>query len=349
MNFFKYLLFFLMIVIIGSSMYVATLDAQYDMKVTKTLKLPMSFVFDEISDLETWKKWHVVLNEGGVENTHFSDTITGVGAGFNVNFEGDEYAVKTEKIIVNNQILQQINWGSQLTATSNWDFIETENGVEVSWGMQGVNSFQQKIYWLLHGGVEKNMLPHFTKGMEKLERYLVAMMEEHSIVVQGAVDYGGGFYLYKTTSSRMEALQEVIPTYFSEVSEYMKANNIASFGHPFVIYHQLDAVNKTALISTCYPVNERIITEGDVLTGFMEPKKTYKTTVKGDHKFIRKGWDISYKAIQKKGLIPLENGEPFEIYQLSKNNTLNPTLWVTEIYIPIVEEIQPTLHPMKSF
>ena len=49
------------------------------------------------------------------------------------------------------------------------------------------------------------------------------------------------------------------------------------------------------------------------------------------------------KTLQEKGFIPVENGEAFEVYKLSKNNTLNPALWITEIYIPIqpIQPVQP--------
>ncbi len=321
-------------------MYVATLDGQYDIKAVKTVKIPAIVVYEELNNFKSWEKWNPMLTENLV---NYSDENSGVGAELFVKFNDEDYSVKTLEVIPNQKIVQQVSLGSKISAEGYWVLKETEHGTEIVWGMHGENSFQQKIYWLLNGSIEQNMLPNYTKGLAQLEKYLTEKMEEHSFEIKGLVDYGGGFYLYKTTSCRIDKLQETIPIYFNEVAAYMKKNNVESFGHPFVIYHKLDAINKTALISACYPITERIITEGDVLTGFMDPIKTFKTVVKGDHKYIREGWAFSNKTLQEKGFIPVENGEAFEVYKLSKNNTLNPALWITEIYIPIqpIQPVQP--------
>lgn len=346
MRFLKYLLLFLMILIIGGAMYVATLESGYAIKVSKIMNVPAEVVFEELNDFKSWKHWNPMVKVE-TENTNlYSEKKTGVGAELAITYNDKDYSVKTTEVVPKQSIKQQIVFGSEMAADGYFDIKETENGTEITWGMEGKNNFQQKIYWLLKGGIEENMLPNYTNGLALLENYLTKKMEEHSFEVKGLVDYGGGFYLYKTTSCRIDRLEEIIPKYFNQVSEYMKKNTIESFGHPFVIYHKLDKANNAALISACYPINERVITEGDVLTGFMDPVKTFKTIVNGDHKYIHEGWDFAYKSIPEKNVIPMGNGTPFVVYKLSKNNTLNPALWVSEIYIP-VQETQ--IIPVNSF
>ena len=122
---------------------------------------------------------------------------------------------------------------------------------------------------------------------------------------------------------------------FNNVTKFMVKNKIEIYGKPFILYHKWDEANNTTMFSTCMPVNERIITTGDVLTGFMEPIKTFKTIFTGDYKFSNEAWLAAYKAIEDQGFVALENGEPFEIYKTSPHETSNPTKWVTEIYVPI--------------
>ena len=58
----KYILLIVLIFIIGSSIYIATLEANYDIKRTRTLKVPVEVIFDEINDFK---------------NFHFSDFLSG--------------------------------------------------------------------------------------------------------------------------------------------------------------------------------------------------------------------------------------------------------------------------------
>jgi effector-binding domain-containing protein len=50
---------------------------------------------------------------------------------------------------------------------------------------------------------------------------------------------------------------------------------------------------------------------------------------------LEQAWYSAYDKIKESGLIAIENGEPFEIYKIGPNETLNPSKWITEIYIPV--------------
>ncbi len=331
----KYILLIVLIFIIGGSIYIATLEANYDIKRTRTLKIPIEVIFDEINDYKNWENWGPWIEMDSTIIATYPEITSGIGASYSWTGKEGTGSMKTISVIPNKEIIQQINFGSGSTPEVYWEFSEVENGTEVTWGMRGKNSFSEKLYWLFKGGIEKNMNPMYDRGLESLDLHLTKQMESHSFDFKGVVDYGGGFYLYQTTSCKMDMVDDKMKDMFNNVTKFMAKNKIEIYGKPFILYHKWDEANNTTMFSTCMPVNERIITTGDVLTGFMEPIKTFKTIFTGDYKFSNEAWLAAYKAIEDQGFVALENGEPFEIYKTSPHDTSNPTKWVTEIYVPI--------------
>lgn len=331
----KYILLFLLILIIGGSIYIATLKADYNIKSTRLIKVPIEVVFEEINDFKNWNNWGPWLEMDSTIVASFPKITSGVGASYSWTGKEGNGSMKTISLTPKKEIIQQIDFGSGSTPEVFWELNTVENGTEITWGMRGKNSFSEKLYWLYKGGIEKNMIPMYDRGLELLDQHLSKEMEKHSFNFKGVVDYGGGFYLYQTTSCKMHLFTFKMREMLEKVSSYMDKNSIEKYGKPFILYHNWDDENKTTMFSVCFPVNERIITTGDVLTGFLEPVKTFKTEFIGDYKFSNQAWLAAYKAITDAGLTAIENGEPFEIYKVGPENTTNPTKWVTEIYIPI--------------
>ena len=75
-------------------------------------------------------------------------------------------------LVPNKEIIQQIDFGTGTTPEVYWEINSTDNGNEVTWGMRGESSFSEKAYWLTQGGIEKNMLPMYKRGLELLEQHI---------------------------------------------------------------------------------------------------------------------------------------------------------------------------------
>lgn len=331
----KYIFFLLLIIIIGSSVYIATLDGHYDFKQTKVMKVPLEIVFKNVNDFKNWKDWGPWYETDSTIVASYPEITSGVGASYSWTGNEGNGTMKTISLIPNKEIIQQIDFGSETTPEVYWNFEQVENGTSVTWGMRGENTFEEKIYWLLNGGIQKKMTQMFQRGLELLELQLLKEMEKHSINYKGIVDYGGGYYLYLTTSCRLEDTTEKMTEMFPEIIKYMSNHQIEPLGKPFTLNHQMDSINKTVIFSTCIPVKERIETDGNVLTGFLAPQKTFKSVFKGDYKFLSETWPKIYKELNEGGYTPIEKGFSFEIYTIDPTITPNPAEWLTEIYIPI--------------
>lgn len=335
LKYLKYFIFLLLAAVIGIAIYGALLDSDYDIQRSCIIKAPAEVIFDNVNDFKTWENWSPWLEEDPTTVTSYKDTVSGVGATYSWKGKDGNGSIKTISAKPNEEIIQQIDFGYDSTPEIYWNFKEVDQGTEVTWGMRGEILFGEKFYWLFKGGIEKNMIPHYDRGLELLEQHILKEMEKHSFEAIGAVDYGGGYYLYQTTSCKINEIEEKMNEMFPVIVAFMAENNIEASGKPFTLNHKWDEQNNTAMFSACIPVKERIITTGDVLTGYLKPQRTFKTIFKGDYKFANEAWEAAYKGLVAQGFTEIKGAEPFEFYVVGPNDTKNPAKWITEIYIPI--------------
>ena len=152
------------------------------------------------------------------------------------------------------------------------------------------------------------------------------------------VDYGGGHYLYTTTSCRIDEIGVKLPAMMMKIGVFVKKNNVRIKGSTFSLYHKYDEENGTTMFSVCYPISEKMITPGgtDIVSGFMDRGRYFKTTLQGGYENLQEAWE---KAMKEVGSLSdykmIETGEPFELYVNSPVTTPNPADLLTEIYIPV--------------
>lgn len=335
MKFFKYLFFLILIAFIGGAFYIASINGNYEVESKRILKAPASVVFDNVNDYKNWKHWGPWYEMDSTIVAKYPEKTSGKGASYSWTSSEGVGSMKTVSVTPNKEILQKIDFGAGSTPDVFWKFNEVNNGTEVTWGMKGTSGFIEKIYWLTQGGIEKNMKPMYERGLELLDKHIAQKLDEHHIESKGVIDYGGGFYLYVTSSSKIDKIGEEMSILFPKLFSYMGENNIVAAGSPFTLYHKWDEENNTTMFSCCVPVKERIITSKNILLGRQKPQKTFKTILTGDYRFSKEAWDIAFKNIAERGLTMLEKEDFFEVYTNGVQQTKNPTKWITEIYIPV--------------
>lgn len=332
----KYIFFFILIIVIGTSIYIATLDGNYSIRVSRTMKVPSEVIFKNISDYKNWKKWGPWFEIDKSIVTYFSETTSGIGSSFTWTGQNGLGSLKTISLIPNKEIIQEIENGSDSNSEMLWQLNELKDSTQVIWELKGKNSFREKIHWLINGGIELNTKPLYERGLVLLEQELLKEMDLHSTEYKGVVDYGGGFYLYKTVACRNDEVADKTAEMFPSIFEYMTLNKIEALGKPFTLNHKIDTLNNTVLFSTCVPIKERIITEEAILTGYLAPTTTFKIAFNGHYKFLPNLWPEFYKTLASEGYTPVEKGHSFEFYTVGPKENRNPAEWLTEIYIPII-------------
>lgn len=305
------------------------------------INAPAPLLFREVADPANWKTWNAWSNLEGI-NIDVTGESTGEGAEF--SWQADEIR---DGRIVNTAVIPYTSIEQHLVMQTFigeakgrilWTFEPEGDQTRVTWSMEGDQSFKEKLAFTVQDkDLSETFDPIFEQSLQNLEQNVTRKMEAYDINVDGVTQHGGGYYMYTTTATRIGEVNIKAASMIEQVKNYMNQNNISISGRPLIIYNQRDDRNATTIFSTGIPTPSQVITPtgSEILTGYLEPQKVVKTTLKGHHKNVSEAWESTYRYIEENNLLVDPDGQPFEIFITDISEVDNPALWVTEIYIPV--------------
>lgn len=347
MKILKYLLFLILLIIIGSAIYFGTKDGNYDVQDSIIIAAPVEVVFDKVNDYKNWESWESWKQDDPNMTFNYAEKSSGEGA--SLSYEGkNNGSITTTKVIPNKEIHQEFTFQSSAgkrTADMYWIFENIGDSTKVIWGTKGQHTLMDKAFNSIKGSDFVATVHNRNKsGLVNIADEVVADMKKYTINVDGVTQYGGGYYMYTTSVAKQQEVFEKSLPMMDLVKDFVSRNNLNTAGSPFILYNDIDNANNTVIFSTCLPLSERVITpeNSPVVSGFMEPVSTVKISLKGNykhlHEALRKGMDY----IHKNGLQVNLERKMFEVYVTDTSKELNPANWLTEIYIPIQSSEEPS-------
>lgn len=339
MKILKYVAFLLLITIIGTALYIAVQPNEFSVSTSRIIPAPSAVLFKKINDFKNWPEFSPWMEQEPNANLTYGEKTEGTGAYY--VWEGPELgngSFETVETSENQFIAQEISFKTPLKSDADmrWNFEPAAEGTKVTWSMQGTQDFMSKMYTVFSGSIEDKTIQHFERGLFKLDSVVTADMKKYSIEINGITDHGGGYYLYNTTSSKINDLPGIVSKLIPKISNYAKENNIALAGRPFLSYITWDEKNNAVIFSTCVPTTDRVITtDFDIQTGELPSFKALKTTLKGDYVYLREAWDMAMDHMSKNGLELDEDGPELEVFITEPAEHPNPADWVTNLYIPL--------------
>ncbi|OUR92208.1 transcription activator effector-binding protein [Flavobacteriales bacterium 34_180_T64] len=340
MKAFKYILFLVLILIIGLSIYIAVQPNSFEVKRTKTIQAPAAVVYNHVIDLKTWEAWSSWAESDPNLIITLSDQTSGVNGSYSWEDKDGVGTMKTVDAKPNTFIQQEMQFADFPKSDVSWELnTNAEGTTEVTWTIAGNDlPFGFKAFAFISGGMEKQIGPHYERSLNKLDSIIVADMKTFEVKIDGITRHSGGFYLYNTTSCKMDDFKSKMQEMLPKVGDYVKNNNISTAGMPFISYHKWDMQNNSVMFSCCVPISAQVLTtESDILTGQLNPFRAVKTTLKGNYENLKVAWDATMSYIPEHNLEFTETGPMLEVYLTDPMNTPNPKDWTTEIYIAIKE------------
>jgi len=334
----KFLLFLILIVVIGGAIYFGAKDGVYDISQSRTIKAPSSLLFDTVNEYKTWETWGPWKEEDPNMIFSYPEKTSGLGASY--SWDGDfSGSMTTTDLVQNKSIVQDLTLvtpGGERYPEVYWSFEPTEAGeTTVTWGMKGEHSFMDKLYYAVSGmDFDADIKEMHENGLAGIETYVNKAMSAYTVSKSKITEYGGGFYLYKTSSASLSNISTIMGQNFGEIMDFAAQNNIAPAGMPFTIYIEMSA--NGVVMSNAIPVRERIAIAGDtnILSGYIPTTKVVKTTLKGDYTYLSQTWGKANEYLTQYNL-EASTLQPFEIYTNDPGNYPNPADWTTDVYIPI--------------
>ena len=338
MKAFKYISFLLLIAIIGTSIYVAVQPNAFEVTRTRTIEAPASVIYDNVIDLKNWEVWSSWVESDPDIKITLAEQTKGINGSYTWE---DKDGIGTMTIIdakENASIVQEMQFAEFPTSLVNWDFKTNENGsTDATWTISGKDlPFGFKAFSAFMGGMEKQIGPHYERSLEKLDSIVVNSMNAFNIKVDGITEYGGGFFMYKTTSATGTNISQVMGRQYGEIMGYMMQNNITANGMPFTIYNNMASEDGSVNMSNAIPIKNKVdvLRDSEILCGYIPKTRVLKTTLKGNYMYLTTAWKETMMYLAKNKLVQ-SNIKPFEIYTNDPGDFPNPADWITEIYIPI--------------
>ncbi|SFS67539.1 effector-binding domain-containing protein [Zhouia amylolytica] len=350
MKIIKYLFFLIVIIVIGLSLYIATRSGYYNVHREAVIDAPKEVVYEYINDYKKWPEWSPWIEQEPSANISLSDSTAGINSFYHWN--GDIIGEGIIKTIHSDKdsILQKIEFTKPRESQGDvyWKLSsKTPSQSIVTWGIKGELSFLEKAIMIYKGGMDNLIGSDLERGLFKIDSLSELAIEQYTINPKGISEYSGGYYLYLTTASKQSGISSKMTEMFLKVKKFAKENNITLSGPPFVLYHEWDDLNKTTIFSTCIPIREKIIPDfqSEVLCGFLDSGRYFKTVLKGNYKNIEEAWSKASQAINTNRLVEDPKRDPMEVYITDPSKVPNPANWITEIYIPVKK----TLTLQKTF
>ncbi|MCK5638373.1 MAG: SRPBCC family protein [Flavobacteriaceae bacterium] len=340
MKILKYIFFLLLALIVIGSIYLATLDGSYDVKRSRVIQAEPEVVFNDLNDYKNWAEWGPWYEQDTTIAATYANNTVGEGGSYSWTGKEGGGTMNTLKVDKPKSLDQEIIFNTpfgDMRSDVYWKLEKVKEGTNLTWGMKGEMGFFSRF---MASGMEDQIGPMEERGLELFDKNLLKKTKVFSIETNGVVDYSGGYYLYTTASCKIEEIDSKYPVLLLKIYGFNKTNNIRTKGGPFTLYHKYDEENGTAMFSVCYPVAEKMITPSgsDILSGFMESGKYFKTTLKGSYENSDEAWKTAMKEVENiEGYSMNENGEPFEVYGNNPHDTPNPADLITEIYVPVNE------------
>jgi effector-binding domain-containing protein len=336
MRILKYLFLLLLLAAFASTVYIATLKGDFDVKTTAIIKSPKATLFNYVNDYRNWETFVSWKKED--VNTQFFYTKNTVGNGGLCSWKSSDGDgdIKTTSLKDSDFIKQKMNLNGT-ESESYWTFKDTVGGTKVTWRSKGTMSFRFKINSLFKGGASAALGSIQEKSLANLDKTLVYEINTYKIKIDGIVKKTGTFYLKQTITSKISKIPYNLRIMIPQMIRFFTKNHLTMYGKPFVIYHTYDKANDISKFSVCIPIKEEIFTsEGsDVSSGLLYPFQAVKTTLTGDYSHTQEAWNKTLEYLKKNNLSENTEGTHIEIYNKNMLQVANPSQWVTEIYVPI--------------
>jgi len=335
MRIIKYLFLLLLLSLVTLSIFIATQKGAFTVERSKIINSQRAFVYSYANDLKNWKDWNSLAANDAMINITYSNNTIGKGGFCTWNGKEGTGELKTINVKENDSIVQTMVFDGN-SADIVLSFKDTLGKTKVTWKAKGRLSFTAKVLNVFSGGGANLFGIIFENSLANLDKKLDYEINTFDIKVNGIVRKLQAFYLSQTFTSEFSKVHKNTSIVFSKINSFCKNNDITIFGKPFVIYHTYDTANKLTKISICIPIKDPIFTtEGsEILSDTLQAFDAVKTTLKGDYSHISKALDKTSEYLQANSLKTDPNFSRIEVYTIGKNETNNPSKWVTEIYYP---------------
>jgi predicted transcriptional regulator YdeE len=336
MRILKYLFLLVLLSFVGLTVFLATQKGDFEVTKSRIIKTQKTTTFDYVNDFRNWETFCSWLKDDGDIVYNYPAKTIGKGGSYSWQGNDNEGKINTYFVKENDSLAQNMELNG-ITTTLSWTFKDTVGGTKTTLHSKGKMSVIAKIKVFFQGGIVSTLGSQYELSLRNLDKTLDYEMKKYSIKVNGVIQRKSGFYLKQTVTCKLKSLSKNIRIMMPKMVYFFKKNKIPMNGKPFVLYDKYDLPNNIVTFSVCGPVQDSvsIMPGSDMSAGKLDAFTSLKTTLVGDYSHSKEAWNKAYKYIQDNGLKENFAGHHVEVYTRTIDQVKNPSMWITEIYIPV--------------
>lgn len=201
------------------------------------IKAKPQTVFRQVNSLKNWRNWSPFELGDSTMKSIYSGPETGKGArhAWKSKDMGDGSMVILQSKPYS-FIQSQLDMGSSGMALDEWNFRETENGVEVIWTVKLFNLTYPfgRYFGVFLGSI---MQPNQEKGLNKLKE--VSESNRESVVIEPLTIISQRTVVIYD-SAKISNMHEVVERAYDELFVFMKRSKVKPSGPAFTMYYNWD-------------------------------------------------------------------------------------------------------------
>lgn len=342
MKFFKYLFFLVLLIIVLGSLYVATISVPSKQYIEFDSNLHPELFQQKIANFESYPKWMNMLNADNSDArfSNIEDVNDATISWQNERFE----AINIQNEFIENDSLVQIftlkTWLSQSKNKLIWHFNNDEKNPKIQLEIENEASFWQKVdYVLSEESHQESLEKAFAESLPNLEKVIQKEIAVYDIRSIGTVDYGGFYFLHATSASKLDfkkIIKKSQPT-FQSVENFMDEQNFEITKKRLIVMENLFEDEPSLIFSAGLGTDSQtaIPDEYEILSKPIEQGTYLKTQLKGDYVNLKEMLQFAQKYIADRDLEINKSQKPVLEFKVSEIQTINPSEWVTNLYIPV--------------
>ena len=252
MKILKYVLLFLLVVIIALGIYAAVQPSSYDITRSRVVRATPELVYNNVSDFKNWPEWLPWLEEDPTMTFEYGEVTKGEGASYNWQGKDGDGSQKMVSAIPYESITNELSFDGMGGSTGYWKFSPKEDGTEVTWGMKAEEiPFVFKFFGAISGGYDAMIGPMFERGLERLDSVMAKEVEAYNklaatwsmgdIVKIDVNEKNFIGYAHSSRTDDQEAMSKIFAESMPKVGEYA-VNQGLQYGDftPGAIYTKWD-------------------------------------------------------------------------------------------------------------
>lgn len=357
MKLLKYIFLLILIVIIGGAIYVSLINGDYEIEKETDLVTPRALVFKQIEDLDKWENWATLATYSQKESvTRFLGNNT-AHINYKIQKDGTEIELTNQDITRNSSIVQTALAKHQLGTTSfhiHWTLHKKSDTTRVKVHIKAHKNFWAKAMQLIKDKpVQDKINQEVAKSLENLKNKVNEEMAAYAIHVNGVKTTESQNYIFKSISSsnKPEAIQANRFKFMEELKSASHINLSMKNIPDFVVFNQIDPVHQNVIISYALPVSSDFEKEENspFQMGNLPEQFVVKATLKGGYQNLPQLWEAVKVYMMDNQLEKNPDAPPYEVYLTDAKDSENPADWITELYVPIVNnERKPLYYKMQQ-